>query len=85
MKSRKLTLLIAALASLFTAGSASAQWVINRPGSYALKKNYHVRGGDGIIITASNVTLNLNGHTVTTGTNGTGRGIVVQGAKGVSI
>lgn len=85
MKSRKLPLIIAALASLFSAGTASAQWIINRPGSYELKKNYNVRSGDGIVITASNVTLNLNGHTVSTSASGTGRGIVVQGAKGVSV
>ncbi len=79
----------AALAALFTtllfAGSASAQWTINRPGSYKLYSNHSVATGDGIIITASNVTLDLNGFGVSTAARGTGRGIVVQGAKGVKI
>lgn len=75
----------ALVASLVLATTASAQWTINRPGNYKLYANHNVASGDAIIITASNVTLNLNGHTVSTAARGTGRGIVVQGAKSVSV
>ena len=60
-------------------------WTINRPGSYKLFRNYAVTSGDAIVITASNVTLDLNGHHISTAARGTGRGLVVQGAKGVDI
>lgn len=75
----------AIVASLVLATTASAQWTINRPGNYKLYHNHNVASGDAIIITASNVTLNLNGHSVTTTARGTGRGIVVRGARGVSV
>ena len=77
--------LFTALASIVLAGSASAQWRITRPGSYKLFFNHNVGNGDGIVITASNVTLDLNGFTVTTNARGTGRGIVVENARGVSV
>lgn len=89
------TVLAAVTASLLCAGSACAQWTINRPGSYKLFSNYRVAAGHAIIITASNVTLDLNGFSATTtanatttapapGPNGT-RGISVQGARNVEI
>jgi hypothetical protein len=62
--------LVTALTSLVFAGTASAQWRITRPGSYKLFFNHNVGTGDGIIITASNVTLDLNGFTVTTNARG---------------
>ena len=83
---RKSPLLLAATAiSIAMAGTASAQWRITRPGSYKLYFNHNVGTGDGIIITASNVTLDLNGFNVTTNARGTGRGIVVENARGVTI
>jgi len=79
-----------ALAALVTtaplahAGHGSV-WTINRSGSYKLYRNYTVPGGDAIVITASNVSLDLNGFSISTHARGTGRGLVVQGAKGVDI
>lgn len=60
-------------------------WEITRPGSYTLRWNVNVRQGDGIIISASNVTLNLNGYSVGTRTRGSGRGIVINDAKSVTV
>ena len=82
-------------ASLVCAATASAQWTISRPGSYKLYNNYRVASGHAIIVTASNVTLDLNGFSATSsanaattapapGPNGT-RGITVQGARNVEI
>jgi hypothetical protein len=83
---RKSPLLLAAFAlSIAMAGNASAQWRISRPGNYVLNHNLNVGRGDGIIITASNVTLDLNGHTVSTSARGTGRGILVENARGVTV
>ena len=77
--------LCAALLTLLCAGKAAAEWTISRPGTYTLSRNHNVRSGDGIIITASHVTLDLQGNLVSTSARGTGRGIVVQGGKSVSI
>ena len=78
--------LCAALFTLLLAGYAgAAPWAISRPGSYKLWANHNVDTGDGIVITASNVTLDLNGFQVSTTARGTGRGIVVQSARGVSV
>lgn len=60
-------------------------WTIDRSGSYALRWNINVREGDAIVITASNVTLNLNGYSVSTKSRGSGRGIVIDGAEGVKV
>ena len=87
--------LAAVAVSLVCAATASAQWTISRPGSYKLYNNYRVASGHAIIITASNVTLDLNGFSATSsanatttapapGPNGT-RGITVQGARNVEI
>jgi hypothetical protein len=65
--------------------SRSRTIYISRSGSYRLPNDHSVRDGDGIVITASNVTLNLNGNTVSTAANGTGRGIAVEGGSGVQI
>ena len=77
--------LVTALTSIVLAGTASAQWRISRPGSYKLHFNHNVGTGDGIVITASNVTLDLNGFNVSTNARGTGRGIVVENARGVTV
>jgi hypothetical protein len=77
--------LITALTSIVLAGTASAQWRITRPGSYKLYSNHNVGTGDGIIITASNVTLDLNGFNVSTNARGSGRGIVVENARAVTV
>ncbi|HEV8593414.1 MAG TPA: right-handed parallel beta-helix repeat-containing protein, partial [Pyrinomonadaceae bacterium] len=58
---------------------------ITRSGVYRLVGDISANGGDGIVITASNVTLNLNGHAVETSAPGTGRGIVITGASGVQV
>ncbi len=82
----KSPLLLAAFGiTLAMAGTASAQWRITRPGSYKLFANHNVGTGDGIIITASNVTLDLNGFSVSTNARGTGRGIVVENARSVIV
>jgi hypothetical protein len=59
--------------------------MISRPGVYTLRRDIVVRSGDAITITASGVTLNLNGHSVTTEATATGRGIFVDGGVGVTV
>lgn len=68
-------------------GGHSSNMTVNitRSGVYRLDDDIRVQNGDGIVITASNVTLNLNGYAVTTRAEGTGRGVVVSGASGVSV
>ncbi len=59
---------------------------ISEPGSYILRYDItNDRGGDGITITASGVTIDLNGHQITTFNKGAGRGIFVNGASGVTV
>ena len=58
---------------------------ITQPGTYTLARDIRVASGDGIVITASGVTLDLDGHHVTTGAPGTGRGIAIVGATGVEV
>lgn len=58
---------------------------ISQPGVYVLQRNISVTSGDGILITATGVTLDLNGRTVSTSTPGTGRGIAITNAKGVVV
>ena len=77
--------LATALVSIVLTGTASAQWRITRPGNYKLYFNHNVGTGDGIVITASNVTLDLNGFNITTNARGTGRGIVVENARSVTV
>jgi hypothetical protein len=76
---------LATSAPVALADTGWGTWTISRPGSYKLYRNLSVGSGDGIVITASGVTLDLNGHRVSTTARGTGRGLVVQGAKGVVI
>lgn len=68
-------------------GSHSSNRTLNitRCGVYRLDDDVRVQNGDGIVITASNVTLNLNGYSVSTRSEGTGRGVVISGASGVSV
>ncbi len=58
---------------------------INESGSYILRYDLVAQRGDGIVITASGVTIDLNGFQVETRTNGNGRGIFIDGATGVTI
>jgi parallel beta-helix repeat protein len=58
---------------------------INRSGSYRLTNDIEVRDGNAVTITASNVTLDLNGYSVSTKAEGTGNGISIQNSKSVSV
>jgi parallel beta-helix repeat protein len=71
-----------ALAALGMASAAQAQstWTISRPGSYRLTANHQVTSGD-----ASNVTLDLAGFSVSTAARGAGRGLVIDGQRGVTV
>ncbi|MGI9244844.1 MAG: NosD domain-containing protein, partial [Verrucomicrobiales bacterium] len=64
---------------------AGNTWNITRPGNYKLYRNITVREGDAIVISASNVTLDLNGRTVSTNDRGTGRGVVIESGKDVTV
>ena len=64
---------------------AQRPWNIDRSGRYELRRNLTVRRGDAIVITASNVTLDLNGYEVSTRARGSGRGIVIDSAKAVTV
>lgn len=66
-------------------GQNARVWTINRSGNYRLYRNHTVNSGDAIVITASNVTLDLGENQVATNARGSGRGISVEGAKGVVI
>jgi hypothetical protein len=55
---------------------SSVPFTISQPGSYYLTKNLNVTGGDAITINANQVTLDLNGFTVSsTAPSATGSGI----------
>jgi parallel beta-helix repeat protein len=92
---KPLAAMLALVTSALLTSTASAQWAINKAGSYKLYANHTVAAGDGIVITASNVTLDLNGFTAATTANATTtapapgptgtRGIVIMGAKNVQI
>ena len=57
-------------------GESTATIAINQPGSYVLMGNLKVTDGDGIMINADNVTLDLNGFTISsTEATPTGYGI----------
>lgn len=58
---------------------------IHAPGSYVLRYDLVTGSGDGLLITASGVTVDLNGFQIRTLNPGTGRGIFVNGASGVTI
>ncbi len=57
--------------------------VITEPGSYVLLRD--ITNPEPIRIVASGVTLDLNGHQLSASTKGTGVGIGVEGATGVTI
>jgi hypothetical protein len=79
------TLFTLAALSVLTVSAYAQGLTIDRPGVYVLNRNISVATGDGIVITASNVTLDLGGRTVSTTASGTGRGIVVSNAKAVTV
>jgi len=90
-----LSVLSAGLAGLLGAGTAAAQGPpsgpggtirITRPGSYRLHRDVRLReAGAAVVITASGVSLDLAGHTLT-GPGGTqGTGILIEGGHGVSV
>ncbi|MBK9164017.1 MAG: hypothetical protein IPM21_08900 [Acidobacteria bacterium] len=58
---------------------------IDRPGRYVLRNDLRVGSGDAITIRSSDVTLDLRGYAVTTGSPGTGTGIRILGASGVEV
>jgi hypothetical protein len=73
---------------LFTSRAAQAAapaLLLDKPGPYVLDHDIMVAGGDAIMITAAGVSLDLGGHNVGISTPGQGRGIVVQGARGVRV
>lgn len=61
--------------------------VIDTPGAYILRSHieYNASQGRGILITASGVTLDLNGFQIKGPGGKQGMGIVVNGARGVAI
>ena len=58
---------------------------INESGSYVLRYDLWAERGDGIVITAPGVTIDLNGFEVGTRSKGAGRGIFVDGVSGVTV
>jgi hypothetical protein len=59
-------------------GMTTLPLVITRPGVYVLRRDITVPSGDAVTITAHGVTLDLNGHTISTRAEQTGRGIFVK-------
>jgi parallel beta-helix repeat protein len=59
---------------------ASCPFAISAPGNYVVAANLTCPAGNGITITASNVSLNLNGHIITG--SGSGVGILVSPTSG---
>jgi hypothetical protein len=68
-----------------SSSSSGRPWFISRAGNYVLSKDITANSGDAIIITASGVTLDLNGRNITTRISGTGSGIVIRSADHVTI
>jgi parallel beta-helix repeat protein len=64
------------------AGTRRAPLVLDSPGRYRVVNDIVVASGDAIVIRGSNVNLDLNGHFVSTESPQTGRGIVIEGARG---
>jgi hypothetical protein len=58
---------------------------INEPGSYVLRFDLWANSGDGLVIRASGVTIDLNGFEIGTRSRGAGRGIFIDGVSGVTI
>ena len=91
MNLRSLRFALPTLVALVTASVAHAQLspspnpiVITQPGVYILNRDIRVQNGDAITVRASGVTLDLNGHSVSTATPSTApfgsRGIFVDGS-----
>jgi nitrous oxidase accessory protein NosD len=87
-----LVAIVASVTAVVTPHSAAAQpppstqpLVITRPGVYVLNRDITVSSGDAITISSGGVTLDLNGRSVSIATPGTGRGIFVNGAAGVTV
>lgn len=58
---------------------------ISRSGNYRLATDLHLQGSDGLHITASNVSIDLDGHSISSDVPGMGRGIVIDHVQGVKI
>lgn len=65
--------------------ASTTQLIITKPGTYVLNRGINVVSGDAIIIRASGVTLDLNGHTLSTQNPGNGRGVWIDGVNGVQV
>jgi large repetitive protein len=66
----------------FNSGSPA---VISEPGTYVLTRDVTARTGTAVMITASNVTLDLNGFTLQGPGQQVGNGIVISGATSVRV
>ena len=66
----------------FNAGSAA---VIDEPGTYVLTRDIISRTGTALMITASGVTLDLNGRMISGPGDQSGNGIVIMNATGVTL
>ena len=66
-----------AINAVNTPPSGNAQFVISQPGSYYLTGNLSVSSGDGIRVSAPDVTIDMNGFEIS-GTNGNGTGVDVD-------
>jgi hypothetical protein len=81
-----LLLLPAIIPSLHADDSITSTRQLTRSGPTTLRSGIDItRGTDGIVITGSNVTLDLGGNLITTRTKGTGQGITIRDAKNVKI
>jgi len=59
--------------------NASSQVILSAPGSYYLTTNLTVNGGDAVVISASGVTLDLNGFTISsTAASANGNAITIN-------
>lgn len=59
--------------------------VISDPGTYVMTRDVTTRSGAALMITASNVTLDLNGFTLQGPGQQVGNGIVISGATSVRV
>ena len=62
------------------AGNTTYHHVISQPGSYYLSRNLAVTKANGISITTNNVTLDLNGFTISRSSGSGGNGVYVSAA-----
>ncbi len=70
------------------AGAVKPQSTISKPGSYVLNKNIvnsSKNGADSVLVTASNVTIDLQGFTIMLTVSTTGNGINATGQSNVVI